>query len=54
MGFDGIITEGFLFISSNSMYGIVELFVARETKCTIAQINAPVFQCEGVVGLLVA
>jgi hypothetical protein len=26
MGFGGIITEGFLFISSNSMYGIVELF----------------------------
>ena len=25
--------------------------VVRESKCTIAQVNAPVFQCEGVVGL---
>jgi hypothetical protein len=28
--------------------------VVRESKCTFAQVNAPVFQCEGVVGLLVA
>ena len=31
---------------------IISLFcVVRESKCTIAQVNAPVFQCEGVVGL---
>ena len=26
-------------------------WVAGQSKCTIAQVNAPVFQCEGVVGL---
>jgi hypothetical protein len=30
---------------------VKKLGVVRESKCTIAQVNAPVFQCEGVVGL---
>jgi hypothetical protein len=31
--------------------GVPKNNVVRESKCTIAQVNAPVFQCEGVVGL---
>jgi hypothetical protein len=35
-------------------FPVLKSTVVRESKCTFAQVNAPVFQCEGVVGLLVA